>query len=57
MKIGELIKDHRKARNLSLRDLEQQTGVDKCTLSRLENNKGVPHRKHWLFIIRWILGE
>jgi len=57
VKIGELIKDHRKARNLSLRELEQQTGVDKSTLSRMENNKGIPQRKHWISLIRWILGE
>lgn len=42
MKLGEKIKNIRKLKNMSLRELAQITGLSKTTLSDLENNSKNP---------------
>ena len=42
MNIGETLKEHRKANNLSLLQLEKATGISNQNLSRWENNKIIP---------------
>ena len=39
-KLGQLIRDFRKAENLSIRDLESRSGVCRSVLSKLENAQG-----------------
>lgn len=47
----------RKARNLTLRDLEKKTGISKAILSRIETGKQVPSRAHARILFDFYQGE
>jgi transcriptional regulator with XRE-family HTH domain len=51
--LGALVKKRRKARNLSLRDVADQTGVSLNTLSRVERGH-VPDLPNFRRIIEWL---
>lgn len=47
----------RKARELTLRDLEEKTGISLAVLSRIETGKQVPSRDHARKLFEFYNGE
>ena len=47
----------RKARGLSLRDLEELTGINRSTLSKIETGSQVPSREHARILFNFYSGE
>lgn len=47
----------RKARGVSIRELEEQTGISRSILSRIETGKQVPCREHARALYRFYQGE
>lgn len=56
MNLGKVLAGYRRDAKLSLREMAQQTGIDRTTLWRLEQGREKTC-KQWPSVIRWLLTE
>lgn len=52
--LGDAVRRRREERNLSLRDVAQETGVSASTLSRIENGAGKPDADNIARLAAWL---
>lgn len=53
-RLPDLVRDARRARGLTLRDVSAQCGVDHSTISRIEDRRGAALAGNVVALLRWL---